>query len=335
MIRLAIDIGCENTKIYMLGCGVVLSEATCVAVERDGADGLNIKAFGDRARALSGRAALNTHIVNPVIEGEIVHTALLAPLLSYFLEKIEVTPKKAGKTEVLFILPCGSKGGLKEKYLQVAEACGIGRVYFTQTPFAAALGHNAVLSETTPVFSVDIGSGVTDIAVFSLDGIIAGLSVNLGGGNIDVHIMDLLAENFGLKIGSLTAERIKNTAGSLLEDDNKVTVAEGRDIRSGTPASVAINSSHLEGVITLYVDKIVEYVLLVISQIPAEVASAVMHGGIYISGGLTKMDGFAEYFAKKLSIRVNVCEEPSLASVIGGGMILSSAALCEKIATVD
>ena len=139
-------------------------------------------------------------------------------------------------------MPCGAKEGLKEKYLDVAYECGIGRVYFTQTPFAAVLGHNVTLSETSPVFSLDMGYGITNIAVVSLDGIIAGLSVNLGGGNIDVHLMDYMAENFRLRIGALTAERIKNIVGSLLEDDNKRAVADGRDLDGGTPSSAAVNS---------------------------------------------------------------------------------------------
>jgi MreB/Mrl family cell shape determining protein len=336
--KLAIDIGSYITKIYMYGCGVVLSEATCVAVESNVLNGereFTIKAFGDRARALCGKAAMNTRIVNPVVEGDIAHVNLLAPLLTYFLEKIEITERKAARTEVIFILPCGAKADLKEKYLDVASQCGIGRVYFTQTPFAAVLGHNVTLSDTSPVFCVDVGYGITNIAVFSLDGIISGLSVNLGGGNIDVHIMDLLAESFNLKVGALTAERVKNIAGSLLEDDNKIIVADGRNLKTGTPSSVAVNSSDIEGVITIYVDKIIEYVTLVLSKLPAEVASAVMHGGIYLSGGLTKMDGFPEYFSHKLGIPVNESEEPGLASVIGGGMILSSDYLLAKTATLD
>jgi rod shape-determining protein MreB len=119
----------------------------------------------------------------------------------------------------------------------------------------------------------------------------------------------------------------------LLEDDNKMTVADGRNLKGGAPASISINSSQIEEVIKIYVDKILEYVTLVISKLPAEVASSVMHGGIYISGGLTKMDGIGAYISKKLSIPVNECEEPSLASVIGGGMVLSSDYLCDKIAT--
>lgn len=335
MKKLAIDMGSGVTKIYMPGCGVVLMEATCVAVEEYEENGEKLtgfKAFGDKARALSGRAAVNTHIVNPVFEGDIVHEQLAASLLSYFLEKIELGGKKARRAEVIFILPCGAKPELRQKYFRLAEACGINSVWFTLTPFAAVLGHNVTVSESTPVFSIDIGQSITNIAAFSQDGIISGITVNLGGGNIDVHLIDELAENSDFKIGSLTAERLKNTVGSLLDDDNKMQVVDGREISSGAPASISVNSAQIYGVITTYIDKIIEYALLIISQLPAEVASAVMRGGVYLSGGLIKLDGLAEYIQEKIKIPVNVPEEPQLAAVIGGGTVLASDNLIEAFA---
>lgn len=335
MTRLAIDFGSCLTKIYMLGCGVVLAEATCVAVEeysREGQASYYIKSLGNKARALSGRAAKNTHIVNPVFEGDIVNEVLAAELLKYFLEKVEIPPRKARKCEVIFLLPCGDNAELKQKYLNIAEECGIGKVYFTQTPYAAVLGHNASLTESLPVFCVDIGYGITNVASFSLDGMISGMSINLGGGNIDVHVMDYMAENCKLRVGALTAEKIKNTVGSLYEDDNKLIVADGRDVESGAPASVAVNSSGIYELIKLYVDKIVEYVNLAVKELPAEVASNVMHGGVYLSGGLCKMDGFYDYFSNAVKMPVNCPEEPQYAAVIGAGMILASDYLLERLA---
>ena len=88
MKRVAIDFGSSETKICISGSGVVLKEATCVAVEQAyGDEGRYvIKALGDKARALSGRAAVNTRIVNPVFEGDIVHENIAAALLAYFFE---------------------------------------------------------------------------------------------------------------------------------------------------------------------------------------------------------------------------------------------------------
>lgn len=338
MKRISIDMGSGCTKIYTPGCGVVLMEATCIAVEEYEADGekaVSVKALGNKARALSGRAAVNTHIVNPVFEGDIVNENLASLLLEYFLEKIEITRKKAKRVEVVFILPCGAKAELKQKYMRIAEDCGLAAVYFTVTPFAAVLGHNVAINESTPMFILDIGQSITNIAALSQDGIIYGLTVNLGGANIDVHLIDELAENYNLKIGALTAERLKNSVGSLLDDDNKMNIVEGREVTTGAPASIAVNSEQIYGVITTYIDKILEYVALVLSKLPAEVASGVMHGGVYLSGGVMKMDGLAEYIGDKLNIPVNLPEEPQLASVIGGGTILSNDRLLDRLATVD
>lgn len=327
MKRISVDFGSEITKIYMPGCGVVLMEATCIAVEKyvdRGESGVAVKAYGDKARALSGRAAANTYIVNPVFEGKIVQEDLAAELLGHFLEKIEISRREARRTEALFILPCGVGGDVKDKYRRVAEDCGIGAVYFTYTPFAAVLGHNVSINESRPMFTLDVGHSLTNIAAVSQDGIISGLSVNLGGGNIDVQIIDELADLQNIKIGALTAEKLKNTVGSLLDDDNKMNVVEGRDIKSGVPASVAVNSPQLRGAISKCADKIIEYVNRVLGKLPAEVSSAVIHGGIYLSGGLMKLDGFPEYIEKKLKIPVNLSEEPQLAAVIGGGTIISN-----------
>lgn len=338
MKSLSIDFGSGVTKIYMPGCGVVLMEATCIAVEEceeKGEKFLSVKAYGNKARALSGRAAVNTHIVNPVFEGNIVHENLAAELLGYFLEKVEIPRKKAKKTEVIFILPCGVKQEVKDAYLRVAEECNIGSVYFTLAPFAAVLGHNVSINESSPMFCVDIGSSITNIAALSKDGIVSGFNVNLGGGNIDVHLIDELAENYNTKIGALTAEKLKNTVGSLLVDDNKLNVVEGREVSSGTPTSIAVNSEQIAGVIKLYIDKIIEYITVVLRKLPAEVISGVMHGGIFLSGGLVKLDGLPEYIESKLKIPVNVPEEPQLAAVIGGGTIISNDDLLERFATKD
>ncbi len=338
MKRIAIDLGSGVTKIYMPGCGVVLTEATCVAVEEfeeKGEKKFGIKAFGDKARALSGRAALNTRIVNPVSEGDIINEQLAAHLLAYFLDKIEITPRKARHTEVMFIVPCGIKPETKRKYMRLADECCIEMAYFTLTPFAAVLGHNVTVSESTPVFSLDIGYTLTNIAAFSQDGIISGMNVNLGGRNIDIHLMDEFAENGNFKMGTLTAERLKNTVGSLLPDDNKITVIDGREISSGAPSSISVNSGRIYAIISAFADKIVTYVQSVLKKLPAEVASAVMRGGIYLSGGLMKLDGLPEYISQKLSIPVNMPEESSLAAVIGGGVILADDVLLERLSTVE
>ena len=203
MIKLAIDLGSSVTKIFRIGSGVVLAEPSCVAVASGTA---NIKAIGEEAKLLIGKTAEYTTIVFPVFEADIVDEGMAAVMLGYFLNKVGVTPKLARRAEAVFAVPCGAQDALLEKYYRLGEACHIGTVHFVEVPFLSALGQNMMLSETNPVFVVDIGGGNTNIAAFSLDGIIAGIGLNIGGGNIDSGIIDCIAEKFNLKIGLQTSE---------------------------------------------------------------------------------------------------------------------------------
>src|SRR5699024_10044630 len=132
-------------------------------------------------------------------------------------------------------VPCAASAELREKYCRVAKAVGLSRVRFAESPYLAALGQNVPLSESNPVFALDMGAGKTSAAVFSLDGVIAGLTMTVGGNNMDVHIIDHIAETYNLKIGSQTSEKLKNTVGSLIENDNQSTIVNGRDVTTGKP----------------------------------------------------------------------------------------------------
>ena len=252
MLKIAIDLGTSSTKIYKMGSGVVLAEPSCVAVN---ADTQQVKAIGNDAKLLVGKTAEFTSIVFPVYEGEIVNHKMAVVMLDEFLNKIGL---RAGRrrTEVLFSVPCGVSEKARSAIYNVCDELSISRIDFVETPYLSALGQDLPVSDSNPAFIIDMGAGTTNIAVLSLDGIIAGVSVNIGGNNMDVHIIDHIADRFGLKIGSLTSERLKNTVGSLTPGDNQSTVINGRDIRTGRPRSVAVTSSDIVYPIRVYVDKL-------------------------------------------------------------------------------
>ena len=188
MLRLAIDFGTSVTKIYKIGSGIVLAEPTCVTVQKETGE---IRAFGSEAKRLLGKTAELTDVCFPVYEGEIVDERCASALLEYFLRKVV---RRAFSVEALFCVPCACSVASREKYCRVARAAGLSRVSFAETPYLAVLGQDVPLSESNPVFAVDMGAGKTSCAAFSLDGVIAGLTMNVGGNNMDVHIIDHVAE---------------------------------------------------------------------------------------------------------------------------------------------
>lgn len=318
MIKLAIDLGSSVTKIYRADAsnGIVLAEPSCVAVTGAGRE---IKAIGKDAKKLVGKTAEYTEIVFPVYEGEIVDARLAVVMLKEFLSRIGVKPSKLKRSEAVFSVPCGASARLKSEYASLAEECGLRRIRFVEVPYLAALGADAILSESNPVFCLDIGGGVTNVAVLSLDGIIAGLSMNVGGNNMDANIIDRIESCKGLKIGALSAERVKNEIGSLAVGARGTTVVEGSLLSTMRPGSAAVLASEIEPCIRVYIDKILEYAALVLEKLPAEVAAAVNRNGVYLSGGVAKLSFVPEYIAKNLDMRTHVCDEPQFAVVTGAG----------------
>ena len=323
MIKLAIDLGTSETKIYKLGDGIVLTEATCVTAQKDTGE---VRAFGNEAKRLLGKTADVTDVTFPVWEGEIVSEKRAAAILECFVQKVA----KRG-AEALFCVPTGCRADSREKYLRVAKAVGLSRVKFAETHFLSALGQDVPLSESNPIFAIDIGAGKTSFAAFSLDGTIAGLTMNVGGNNIDIHIIDHIAEMFNLKIGSLTSEKLKNTVGSLLENSGRNTIINGRDVPTGRPRSVSVSSEDILFPIKIYIDKIIEYAELLLRKLPAEVSAAMCKNGVYFSGGVCGLEGFSEYLEERLQMEVHVAQNPATAVVSGGGRVMGNNALLERI----
>ncbi len=327
MIKFAIDFDSAYTSIYKLGSGIVLSEPTVAAVE-EGERGV-IKAIGQEAYKLIGKTSKNTKIVFPVFEGEIVNERVAAGVLNGFIKKIK--PEKLTSFSVLFSVPCGTTAEMAAKYKNVAKACGARKCAFVESPILAALGQRIPLSDATPCFVIDMSGGTTNVAAVTLDGVIAGLSVNFGGNKISTDIIDFVAEAYGLQIGLQTAEKLKKEIGSLERNDGLTVAVNGRDIESGTPRSVSVRAMDLVSTVSKYYDKIAELAMGLLKKLPPEVSAEIRHEGIYVSGGASSVYGLEKYYSDKFGMKINVSENGSMSVALGGGIAVGNDELMKKI----
>ncbi len=331
MMKIAIDLGSTMTKIYRADTnnGIVLAEPSCVAVAGEGEEEI-VKAVGKEAKNLIGKTAEFTNIIYPIYEGEIVDMRLAVAMLKEFLSRIDVKGGIFHPVQALISVPCGVSDGVLARYRTLAEECGLHKVWFVEQPYLSALGVGAVMSD--PVFCLDIGGGVSNAAVVSPEGIIAGISMNIGGNNMDDNIINKVSETHKLLIGSLSAERIKNEIGTLAPVARGSVVAEGRSTESLQPSAVSVQASDVSECIRVYIKKVVEYASSVLCNLPAEVAATVNRGGIYLSGGVMKIPYVPQYIATQLGMRYRVYEEPQFATVLGGGVLLQDRELLNRFA---
>ena len=327
--KLAIDFDSVNTNIYVVGSGLVLSEPTVACINLE--DNNEVKCVGEEARKLIGKTTNNTKIVFPVFEGEIVNLSVAQSLLSSFLDKISVKNSLFG-CQAIISVPCGCSYDVISKYKKVAKNSGIGKVYFAEAPILSALGQRIPLNNSTPCFVVDMAGGTTNIAAVTLDGIIAGISVNFGYNQISIDVMDYIAENYGLQIGLLTAEKIKKEIGSLADNDALTTVINGRDLKNGAPRSISIRAMDLEAPIKKYYDKIWELAVSVLKKLPPEVCAEIRNSGIYVSGVASNVYGLEKYYSDKFAMKINIAENGAMAVALGGGIAIGNTKLLKKVA---
>ena len=325
---IAIDLGSVNTVIYQLGSGVVLSEPSVVALSVGGKP--SIRAVGAEAKKLIGKTAETTKIVFPIVEGEIADVKNATAMTENFLNKITLR-KLSLRPRALVSVPCGIENDEIKKYAKVMSGAGVYNADFVESPILTALGLGIPVSESTPCFIIDVGGGTTNIAAVSLDGVIAGVNVNMGGRNIDAMIINRIADLFGLRIGMLTAEKIKTQIASLIEGDATRTVINGRDIESGKPRSVSVSASDVLLPVAAFFDKIFEIAGKVMAKLPAEVSAEIRRSGVYFSGGVSRLPGLDDYFREHMAIRANVFEDPEMTAAIGGGILLGNEKLLKKV----
>lgn len=324
---IAIDFDCLQTNIYKLGCGIVLSEPTVCAVETDGKNG--IKAIGYEAKKLIGKTAENTKIVFPIFEGEIVNAEIAGKLLLSFLRKIGIK-SKLQSVEAVIKVPCGISAESLSAYREVVKSSGIDKAHFIEAPILSALGARVPLNGFAPYFVIDIAGGTTNIAALSLDGIIAGISINLGVNKLTTDIIDFVAESHGLQIGLLTAERLRKEIGAL-SCDSLASIVNGRDIKTGVPKSISLTVSDINEVVKTFYDKIWEYASSVLVKLPPEVSAEIRHVGLYVSGCGADAYGIDKYYAEKFGMKINVPENPDMAVALGGGIAVGNTAILSKI----
>jgi rod shape-determining protein MreB len=176
-----------------------------------------------------------------------------------------------------------------------------------------------------------MGAGNTNIAAVSLEGVIAGISVNMGGNGIDTALIDFIAEEYGLQIGLVTAEKLKVKIGSLIDNDTLSSVVNGRDLTTGKPRSISISAKDIKPVVEKYYQAICELALKVLAKLPPEVSAEIRHAGIFVSGGGAKIYGLEDYFTKKFGMQVTIAKNPSYCTAFGGGIALGNPKLLKKI----
>ncbi|OGY57049.1 MAG: rod shape-determining protein [Candidatus Colwellbacteria bacterium RBG_13_48_8] len=317
--RIGIDLGTTNTVVFVPGKGFVIDEPTIVAL---GVPGSAVLAVGREAKEMLGKTPESIRAYRPLKDGVVADYYITRAILKYFINKA-VGAFNLVKPEVVISVPAGITATERRAVENAALEAGARRAYLVREPLLAALGAGITINSSSGNMIINIGGGTAEVAVISLGGIVCYSSLRVAGNKFDQFLIDHVKKNHSVFIGEQTAEAAKIAIGTAVPMKNKLEFQlRGRDLTSGLPKDLIINSNEVAEAINPLLMDIAGSIQSVFNETPPELVADVMEKGMILSGGSSGLRNIDEFFKRLLGVPAYVAEEPILCVAKGTGIIL-------------
>ncbi|WP_409303172.1 rod shape-determining protein [Peribacillus sp. SCS-155] len=318
---IGIDLGTANVLIHVKGKGIVLNEPSVVAIDKNTN---RVLAVGEEARKMVGRTPGNIVAIRPLKDGVIADFDVTESMLKYFINKLNVKGFLS-KPRILICCPTNITSVEQKAIREAAEKSGGKKIYLEEEPKVAAIGAGMDIFQPSGNMVVDIGGGTTDIAVLSMGDIVTSASIKMAGDKFDNEILNYIKRKYKLLIGERTAEDIKIKVGTVFPDSRKEEIEiRGRDMVSGLPRTISVNSEEIEESLRESAAVIVHAAKNVLERTPPELSADIIDRGVILTGGGALLHGFDTLLSEELKVPVLVAENPMDCVAIGTGIMLDN-----------
>ena len=324
--ELAIDLGTANTVIYQ-NDQIVLDEPSIVAIDNNSGKCI---AIGSQAKLMHERSNPGIKTIRPLRDGVIADFNAAEMMIRGFIKQVNSKHRTlfTPNLKVVVGIPSGSTEVEIRAVRDSTEHAGGRDVFLVYEPMAAALGIGLEVLQPKGSMVVDIGGGTTEIAVISLGGLVLQDSIRTAGDVFTSDIQYYLRQQHNIKVGEITAEKIKLAVGAVIPDlDGEAPepyVVRGPNLMTAHPVEATITHEEIAHCLDKSIAKIETSILHVLEMTPPELYSDIVENGIFLSGGGALLRGLDKRLTDKVNIQFHVAEDPLHAVARGTCMALKN-----------
>jgi rod shape-determining protein MreB and related proteins len=206
---------------------------------------------------------------------------------------------------------------------EASMSAGAREVHLIEEPLAAAIGAGVPIDEPVGRMVLDVGGGTSEVAVISLGAIVVSRSARVGGYDLDDAIGAHIRDVHRMTIGSQSAEAIKQQIGSAAALTPEIeTAVRGRDLVSGQPRELRLDSAELRQAIDAPLSGILAALHETLEETPPELAGDIARHGILLAGGGALLHAFAERVQDETGMTAYLAESPLTCVAVGAGLAL-------------
>jgi rod shape-determining protein MreB len=317
---LAIDLGTANTLVYGRQRGILFSEPTVLALNKEtGA----VLAMGDEAWQMIGRTPGYIVAVRPLRSGAISDFDITEKLIRLILQRAGVN--RFARPKVLVCVPSALTDVERRAVEEATVSAGARSCHLIEEPIAAAIGAGLPIHEPLGSLVVDVGGGTSEVALISMGGIVTNTAVRVGGFDLDAAIQNYVRREYTIAVGEQTAEKIKIEIGSafpMMREQH--AELRGRDLATGLPKNIVITSEEIREAVNDHVRSIVTSVVECLGASPPDLVQDVLNSGVTLTGGGGLLSGLDILLSQEAEVPVHVTDQPLESVVLGAGKCLDA-----------
>ena len=152
--------------------------------------------------------------------------------------------------------------------------------------------------------------------------------------NYEGRQINLTMHPDGVAIGPAltTAELIKTTIGNAYSGDKVEHMQiKGRDLATGIPKIIGIDSDEVRKATTEQIRTILETVKVALEQTPPELAADIFDNGIVLTGGGALLKNLDMLLREETGLPITITEDPLTTVVLGSGKALDEIDLLRDV----
>ncbi|HEX7651512.1 MAG TPA: rod shape-determining protein [Candidatus Paceibacterota bacterium] len=316
---LGIDLGTTNVLVFVPGRGVVLNEPSVVAVSKETN---KVLAIGSEAKQMIGRTPDTIIAYRPMKDGVIADYRVTEAMLKYFMRKA-MGRWNLFRPTVLVSVPAGVTSTEKRAVIEAAVKAGAKDAFVVKEPILAAIGAGIPIQEPMGRMVADLGGGTIDVAVISLGGIVASISVKCAGNKLDHAVADYVKKQYNLAIGEKTAEEVKIKVGAAVPTGEELSMpVKGRDMVSGLPRTIDLKTNEVVQAMNRELREMMGAIRKVLQDTPPELASDIIDNGIILTGGTSQLRDLPELVFRRTGVSAKLAPDAYYCVARGTGVAL-------------
>lgn len=325
-----LDLGSSNILLCDKDKGIFVNEPSVVAVNTRNDQ---VLAVGTEAKKMIGKTPPYIQTSKPLAHGIISDFEITEKMIKYFFDKINQDSFSfLARPSVIVGVPLDVTEVEKKAVEDACISAGAREVYLVPSIVAAAIGARLPIEDASGSMIVNIGGGLTEIGVVSLNGVVTWKSMSIAGETLDRNIIQYARDQFNLLLGEKVAEDIKIKIGSAENTEEEMQIEmRGRDLISGLPREIIVTEMQIRDAFVASLRSIVDMIKLTLEHTPPELVADIYERGMVLSGGGALLRSFDSIIVKATQIPVRIADDAQTCTIRGLGILLEDENLLHNV----